>query len=83
LHRVEGRVLPGVALLEGSPVKSIEAETFRKWHRQDEKRQHGRPVEVSELKFDRAQRRNGRPRGKSVEERQRAEDVIAGQGRFY
>ena len=31
LHRVEGRVRPGVELLEGSQVKKYEAESYRKW----------------------------------------------------
>ena len=39
LHRVEGRVRPGVSLLEGSRVKAAETESFSAWQEQEARAQ--------------------------------------------
>ena len=50
LHRVEGRVRPGIAWLEGSRLKALEEESYRNW--QHQKQQHKVSPVVPELEFD-------------------------------
>ena len=55
LHRVEGQVRPGIALLEGSQVKALEEESYGYWQQQQQQqhRQQQQPHRnwVAELEF--------------------------------
>jgi len=54
LHRVEGHVRPGIALLEGSQVKALEEASYRNWQQQrhTQQQQQHRNWVVPELEFD-------------------------------
>jgi hypothetical protein len=52
LHRVEGHVRPGIALLEGSQVKALEEASYRNWQQQKHKQQQQQHPVVPELEFD-------------------------------
>lgn len=52
LHRVEGRVRPGVELLEGSKVKKHEAESYRKWQEEQQRKLDEKAEVMTGLEFD-------------------------------
>ena len=52
LHRVEGHVRPGIALLEGSQVKALEEASYRNWQQQQQQQRQHRNWVVPELDFD-------------------------------
>jgi len=52
LHRVEGRVRPGVELLEGSQVKKYENESYRKWQEEQQRKLDGKAEVMTGLEFD-------------------------------
>jgi hypothetical protein len=52
LYRVVGRVRPGVELLEGSQVKKHEAESYRKWQEEQQRKLDGKAEVMSGLEFD-------------------------------
>ena len=62
LHFVEGHVRPGVPLLDGSRVKKLEVDSYRKWQEQ----QPGRPDGELELEFDPFTEDEWTSRGKKV-----------------
>lgn len=82
LHRVEGHVLPGVALLEGSPVKENEAESFYKWQWREEEQQYGTPL-IEDLKPDPYTDEEWEARGKKVPQNDKALRMsVLGKGAF-
>ena len=52
LHRVQGRVRPGVELLEGSQVKKYETESYRKWQEEQQRKLDGKAEVMTGLEFD-------------------------------
>ena len=82
LHRVEGRVCPGVSLLEGSRVKAAETEAFRAWE-EKEARDKGHKDPELDLEFDPFTEGEWLARGKTVPKKDKARRMaMLGKGAF-
>lgn len=83
LHLVEGRVVPGVELLEGSAVKENESESFRRWQQQEEEQKHGKESKVPELELYPFTEKEWEAKGKKVPTRDKERRMsLLGKGAF-